>query len=469
MATALPAALQTEGATGIVNILSRESLVAVSWDGRAVPRLAESISGLNDGFGVRLKLRPGVRFHNNEAVDATTVVGLLRQQIAAVGYGAESIAAIEPEGTDQIVVRYRRPDSFVLTDLNLYNITDEKRPEFSTGPFKIVSRERPVQLAAFDGYYRGRPSIDAIQIREFETPRAAWTAMMRGEVNFLHEVSRDAVKFVDEESDVNTFPLLRPYYIALVFNVRHAVLARREVRVALNEAVDRQAIVRQGMWERGRPADGPIWPYHWAYSAAQRVHSYNPEAARVRLDAAGFPPAVQRVPGRMASRLRFKCLIPSNDARFERIALVLQRQLADIDVDIELESVPVTTLLKRVIAGDFDTFLYEMTSGRTLSWVYRFWHSPSQDALPLFPSGYRAADEPLDRIRVSSSDAETRAAVADLQRTFHDNPPAVFLAWPHETRAIDTSFIVPYDRDHDVLGRVWEGRPASPSARASRQ
>ena len=36
--------------------------------------------------------------------------------------------------------------------------------------------------------------------------------MMRHEVNFLHEVNRDAIDFVEAGGDIRAYPLLRPYY-----------------------------------------------------------------------------------------------------------------------------------------------------------------------------------------------------------------------------------------------------------------
>jgi peptide/nickel transport system substrate-binding protein len=457
--TALPEVSLEEGVNWIVNALARESLVSVDWEGRPVPRLAQRIELLKGGSGVRLILRPEVNFHNGQPVDAPTVVRLLQAEIAKVGLGAENVKDIAAEGKHTVVINYRRPDSFILTDLNLYLIADASKPEMSTGPFKVTGSTQPIRLEAFDNYYRGRPAIDTIEIKEYETPRAAWSALMRGEVNFLHEVSRDAIDFV-EEAAVETFPLVRPYYLALVFNMRHTMLRRREVRVALNEAVDRDAIVREGMWGRGRPAYGPIWPFHWAFSAGQRAYAFNPDAARIRLDAAGLRPAHQGK-DRMASRFRVRCLIPSDDSRVERIALVLQRQLAEINVDLQLVPVPVKQMVESIIKGEFDTFLYEMTSGRTLSWVNRFWHSPSAGTRTMFDVGYHAADEPLDRIRSAQSDAEIRVGVADLHRAFYEDPPAVFLAWPHEARAIDNSFTVPYERDRDVIGQLWQARPVA--------
>jgi peptide/nickel transport system substrate-binding protein len=290
--------------------------------------------------------------------------------------------------------------------------------------------------------------------------------MMRGELEYLHEVSRDSVEFVEREAAVGTYPVLRPYYVVLVFNVRHPVLGRREVRIALNEAVDRAVIVRDGMRGMGRPADGPIWPYHWAYSSAQRAHTYNPDAARLRLDGAGLASKRQQLPNTMASRFRFTCLVPSDDLRFERIALIVQRQLFDLGIDMAMEPVTVSELQYRASRGMYDAFLYEMTSGRTLSWVYRFWHSPSPSLPAFVVSGYAGADSALERIRAARSEADTRSGVADLQRALFEDPPGIFLAWPQETRAIEQTFAVPYERDADVVGTLWLAKPLAPPMQA---
>ncbi len=143
-------------------------------------------------------------------------------------------------------------------------------------------------LERFDGYYQGKPSVERVELRGYPTHRAAWTGMMRREVNFLHEVSRDAIDFVEAGGDIRAYPLLRPYYTALVFGMRHPVLKRREVRVAINEAIDRNELVRNAMRGHGRIAEGPFWPYHWAYPEGRFPVAFNPEAAKLRLDASGL-------------------------------------------------------------------------------------------------------------------------------------------------------------------------------------
>ena len=131
--------------------------------------------------------------------------------------------------------------------------------------------------------------------------------MMRGEIDYLHDVSREAADFVEAESSVNTYPYLAAYYIPMVFNLRHPILKRVEVRRALNEAIDRQSIVTQAMHGRGTPSDGPLWPQYWAISSAQRTYAFNPDAARVRLDAAGLPVVPSTDSTHVARRFKFTC------------------------------------------------------------------------------------------------------------------------------------------------------------------
>jgi peptide/nickel transport system substrate-binding protein len=470
---ALPDAAQSSTVDNIAETLSSEQLVSIGFDGRPQAGLAQSWEPLPGGLGVRLKLRPRVLFHNGQPGDAPSVARILRSQIALFERGgwnvAGSIKDIRPTSGDEIEIRYRRRDAFVLPDLGIFSIADPKDPLLRTGPFQLKPDNPPGSLAAFDGYYLGRPSIDAIQLQPYGTQRKAWIAMMRGEVNALYEVSREATDFVEAETAIRSYPFLRAYHLALVFNQAHPTLASRDVRVALNEAVDRDAIVRDGMRGRALPADGPIWPYHWAYSSAQRTFAHNPDAARLRLDRAGLTENRDGGPGRMRSRFHFTCLVPSDDTRFERIALIVQRQLFEVGVDMEIQALPVGEMIKsRVRKGEFDAFLFEMTSGRTLSWLYRFWHSPSEGPPPALRTGYRGADGALDRLRGAQSDDETRLAVSDLQRVMYEDPPAVFLVWPRETRAADARFRVPYLNDRDVLTGVRDWRLIAPVVKASR-
>jgi ABC-type transport system substrate-binding protein len=293
--------------------------------------------------------------------------------------------------------------------------------------------------------------------------------MMRGEINFLYEVNRDAVGFLEAGSRIQIFSFPRPYYIPIVFNINHPVLGRREVRRAINEAIDRSEIVSKALHGRGQPADGPIWPHHWAYNSASRNYTYDPASARARLDAAGFA-LTAAAKGEMPKRFHFRCLFWAEDADFERIALVVQKQLFQVGIDVEMVPSTLDEIGERHKTGNFDAILVQMTSSRSLAWVYWFWRSAPAGTVAFGRSGYTAADSVLDRLRASESDEETREAVAELQRILYDDPPAAFLVRPETARALDGSFTMPTEASgRDILGSLWQWKPSGAiGAQASR-
>jgi len=453
------------GVSALVDNFVGDPLLGIDWTGRVQPRLADSWEWNKDHLELSLRLHPGIKFHDGTQADASVVAALLQKRIDnqdASSYA--DVAKVDVKGTDTIVLRLKQPNSFLLADLAGSTIRDKKNLARATGPFRIASVEPTTQLVAFDQYYQGRPQIDRLEIKPFDTLRGAWAAMMRGDIDVLQDVGRDTVEFVEAETSVQVYRFLRPYYYPLVFNVRNPLLKSKEVRQALSQAVDRQTIVERAMHGRGRVADGPIWPFHWAHSEAQRKYAYNPEAARLRLEAAGLKVTRDPQPGYMPSRLRFTCLLVEKEQAFDRIALYLQKQFAEIGVDMQLQPVPLADFQQRVQSGNFDAFVMEMVAARSLTWTYTFWHSNG----PLLHSGYDAADGPLDRLRVASSDDDTRSAVAELQQTLYDDPPAIFIAWPEAARAVRSTFEVPPDSNPDVMGTLWRWKPVDTTMRASR-
>ena len=92
---------------------------------------------------------------------------------------------------------------------------------------------------------------------------------MRGDVDVLYDIAPDAFEFVKESPNAHIASYLRPYVIALTFNMAHPRLGRRDVRRALNLAIDRAAVIDTVAGGRGVPAVDHIWPNHWARDAAR--------------------------------------------------------------------------------------------------------------------------------------------------------------------------------------------------------
>ena len=446
----------------LAGVFSSEPLVAAAWDGRPALRLAESLLESEDGRQLTVTLRSNVRFHNGDQITAPVVRDLLAKKISAL----PEIAGLTALDDRRLRFSLHRASSVKAEDLStmLVDSNDPERIGLRTGPFKVASTE-PMVLERFDDYYQGKPFVERMELREYPTHRAAWTGMMRREVNFLHEVNRDAIDFVEAGGDIRAYPLLRPYYTALVFSMRHPVLKRREVRIAINEAIDRNELVRNAMRGHGRIAEGPFWPYHWAYPEGRFPVAFNPEAAKLRLEAADLKVRAGK-PQQMPSRFAFTCLVLAGDDRFERIAQLAQRQLYAIGIDMTIEPLPLARLRPRLLSGDFDAFIFELVSGRVLSWARQMWHSPGPGPRGFPVNGYSAADAAFDRLQVASSDDDIRQALSDVMHVLRSDPPAAFLVWPREARAADVSLDIPYETDRDVFGALWRLKWAEPQLRA---
>jgi len=454
-------------------MLFAEGLMAIDKRGRPAARLANSWTWDDDGLTLRVQLRPGVRFHDDTPVTAEVVTNILRQRIDAALRqrkekleGFEAVKSIEAPDKQTILFRLSRPDGFLPSVLGNTSIVDDKKPDVGTGPYRLVSKSPKLVAERNSSYYRGLPGFEQIIVSGYPTPRAAWAGLMAGDVDLALEINGESVEFIEGAAQFETYSSIQPYYIPLVFNFRNPILARPEVRRAIFEAIDRDEIVSQAMRGRGQVADDPIWPLHWASNPPGKRPPPNQNAARMRLDSAGLPLRAAGS-GQRASRFQLKCMFYNGDPQFERIALLLERQLAAVDIDLVPEGLSYNEVVSRLQAGQFDSYLFRLTSGRDLTWVYRFWHSPS-GALGTVRqnTGYSGADAVLDRLRQARDDQEQeneaiRVGVSDLRQRFYDDLPAVFLAWMQTTRAVDKKFDLGDRTDPEILANIYRWRAAT--------
>ncbi|MGH9159701.1 MAG: ABC transporter substrate-binding protein, partial [Vicinamibacteraceae bacterium] len=354
--------------------------------------------------------------------------------------GLRDIVSIEAASKTELVIRLRAPSWLLLDALSLENVTGTTI-ERRAGPFLVGSQAgTEATLLAFDHYYGGRPAIDRITLRLYDRPRAAWAALLRGDIDFVYDVAPEALGFLEHARGVQVRSFLRPYVTLLGFNLRHPVLRRQDVRLALNYAADRETIIKEVLAGRGKSASGQISPEHWAFDKSVTPFPYEPDRTATLLANTN------------ASRVQFTCLVAAGIPRVERLALLLQRQLIEAGVDMQIEVAPLEEFGGRLARGDFDAYLVEMPG--FLNYLYMFWRSGTGDEAPWVASGYTAADTSLDRLRHARTGAEAEAALREFQRALRDDPPGVFLYWEQTSRAMSSRFTLPESSEGDMLSMI---------------
>jgi peptide/nickel transport system substrate-binding protein len=427
--------------------------------------LATSWKPSADGLAWRVNLRDDVTFHDGSKFTAAAarealLTALKRPGTAALYPGLTGVTDIQAPSDSELLILLKRRSGLLLDDLD-FPITKRVDSKFvaGTGPFKeIRANSEEVVLEPHRGYYQGSPKIGRVIIRPYQTLRTAWASMMREEIDVLWDVAHDSTQFVDA-GHMAFHTYLRRFVYVIAFNSARPQLSAAPVRRALNAAVDRSALIGDVLDGHGLAANGPIWPYHWAYDKSLPGYTHDPSLASATLDAAGLKETTAS-PGRVPSRLRFTCLVPEKWAVLERLALAVQKQLYDIGVDMQIQAVSAEEYLKRIPKGDFDAVIIDMISGPVLTRPYSFWRWGGE------PTGYNvfgyrntASDRWFDALNDASSDAQYRAAVAQLQRALLDDPPGLFLAWNERTRVINRRFTVPTEPGRDPMPQLWQWVP----------
>lgn len=415
-----------------------EGLINVGDDGRPTPWVAGRWEFTPDGRTLKVYLRDGLKFHDGSPVTATVVANLLEKQLPAFMGPAfadvESIAA-SPQGNIDIRLRQRAP--LVLEALEL-QFRSPRPANAGTGPFEPAGPESPTDLKANSQYYLGRPIIDRLAINTYPTPRAAWAEMLRDHLDMLYDVGQDALESLERSNKIQVFTYLRHYQYALVFNTQRPVMKSPAVRRALVQAIDRDAILRQALNGHGVASSGAIWPQHWAVRSDVETLAFDPAAAAKQLG---------------TKKVHFTCLVPPD---YERIALVVKRQLDQVNVTMDIQELPPDRLLDALRRREFDAMLFDVISGPSMFRYFLMWHSGAANF-----SGFSSVpvDAALDKIRHAASDDEYRSGVVAFERAMNEDPPAAFLVWSQRARAVSNRFVVPpVEPGRDILStlRTWK-------------
>lgn len=459
------------GASQAARLLSLEGLTYLARDGRPHPKLAESLTESVDGLTWTVQLRRNAFFHDGSPADSDAIKKSLESSLNGVDRdrspGLSDIVAIEAPASQTLLIRLRERSKFLLDDLTVAIV--KRGPGngvVGTGPFVTSGTvNNELLMTALPNYYRGKPNIDRIVWKSYPAVRTAWAAMMRGEIDFLYQVPPEAVEFIETEDSVRVFSFLRNYAYLVIFNEERQPFDSVQVRRSLNYAINRDTLITRALSKRGQVVSGPVWPLHWAFDNSVPNYSYDPSRATALLDSAGIKAQENAGPGGAPGRIHFTCLVPENFALWERMALIVQRDLADIGVNMQLESVPFEVFNQRIAKGNFDSVVMELVVGNTPSRPFTFWSSQSSQNV----WGYSnpSLDQALEDLRRAADDTKYRDAFRRVQLDSLNDPPAIFLALGQITRAVSKRFEVVAPPNTDILPTIPDWRLAAPAARTT--
>lgn len=281
--------------------------------GNLIPQMAESHTITNDGLTYTFKLRPGIKFHNGDTFSSADVKYSIERIINPASrstrrpYFAPVIKSVETPDPQTVVINLNQADGAFLNKVagflfivgEKYTAGLAKPGDFAaapvgTGPYFVKENKigQYLVLQKFDDFYGDKPQIQTITYKYIPEPTSRVNAILTGEVDISVKLPLADVQRLKEEAglDVISNPVSSPMHVRLYSDDPNSPLHKREVRLALNYAVDSDAIIKSVFHGVGAPMATFISKYYpYGSSPDLTPYPYDPEKAKALLKEAGYP------------------------------------------------------------------------------------------------------------------------------------------------------------------------------------
>jgi peptide/nickel transport system substrate-binding protein len=436
--------------------------------------LAESIEANDDSTEFTITLRPGITFTDGSALtSAVAVDNLSRIGAGLLAAGALRDLAKNPDGTvmNEIVddltfklftgkngdvntpVKWYLFPYFLTTQLGFVASSEwlaavDGDPTLATqpvgtGPF-IVQNYLPgdrMTVTKNPDYWRTDedgnqlPYLDEIEFRVIQDSQVRSQALESGDVDLIATSDPSVVRnYVDSTDFTMLQQNVRTETNYILFHVNRPPLDSQEVRCALTQAVDKQALIDAVYAGFSEPANAPFSPGQEGYLEDNGAPEYDPEAAAAAIEAWEAENGPLQIP---------YSTIPAGTAR--AVADFLQQAWGAVGVDVTQQTVEQSQLILAALLGDqsFYAFGWRNHAGLFVDGQNSWWHGFGADA-----KGSEVADgapnlnfgrlndpvinDLLDQARETEDADERRALAEDINREFAEQCwilPTSYTTW----------------------------------------
>ena len=469
----------TDAVSARINELIFESLARVDAHGRFINGLAQGFQWSRPTQLV-FHLRRGVRFSNGQPLTARDVKYSYDSVIDPASAspkraGMELLASVEAPDDYTIRFNLRRPYAAALEWALLGVVPYGTPPERSgghapagSGPFRLTNfvRDESLILDRNPHHSASSSSLKGVAFRVVPDPTVCALELIKGIAQFTeNNLPPSLLNYMRAHRGLRVTQSVGTTYQYLEFNFRDPRLADLRVRRAIAMAIDRDAIVASVLGHTARPASGMLAPENWAYEPDVTRYPYDPAAARILLDKAGYP---MRSDGK-----RFTLTYKTTQGEERRLlAQAFAAMLGDIGIELKVRSYEWPTFYSDIQRGNFD-----LTS---LAWIgindpHHYYVVLDSKMIP--PRGLNrgayvnpAMDKLLEAGEMTFDPARRKALYSQMQKLAAADLPYVSLWWQDNVAVMsrDVSGFEPYPNGSlRSFGKMTLG-PASAPERARR-
>ncbi len=413
-------------------------------NGSVILDMAESIKESDDGLRYTVTLKDTSYFHDKKEVTADDIiytVNIVQNPLIKSPYRVEwEGVAVEKNSDNQVTFILKKPFPFFMNTLSLgilpkhiwKNLTEDQisLSDFNihavgSGPYKIenITTESGIPitftLVAHKHYTLGRPYIETLILSTYQNEKYMLKAFQDGDIARVHGISPEKIASLSVSSSSIKTSLL-PRTFAIFFNPNKSTpFADKNVRQALQMAINKQEIVDKVLFKYGKIIDSP-----YPFDTENSVSEYNVEKARDLL-------ASSKAFKNASSTFEIS-LVTVNTDEMKKVAEMIKDDWTKVGVNASVAVYEVSDLNQNIIKErDFQVLLFGAIT-ESPSDLYAFWHSSQRSYPGLNISNYvsKDLDENLEILRSSRDEAERVAAYEAMKKEFTEEVPGIFLFAP---------------------------------------
>jgi ABC-type transport system substrate-binding protein len=299
-------------------VLYLEPLLELASDGSLKPSLAREWSYNSAGDELTIKLVDKAVFQDGTPVNAEAVKFSIDRAGQKEGRPAGmTLPTTIPTGTSvvddrTVVVKLSKPSPDFLHFLTAafpfcpVSPTAYKRPDDPWGfrqailekpvtaaPFKLTGwqRNQTLRFEKFDGYYKGAPYLDAVELRVVLEAAQRATLVRTGEMEISNNISPQDVASLEADKNLVVTRMDGSRSVTATFN-GFGVFGpdnpkTQQWRQAMMMATDRDTIQKSILFGIGRVSDSPLLTFQDGYKSTKKW-PYDPKKAQQILKDTGF-------------------------------------------------------------------------------------------------------------------------------------------------------------------------------------
>jgi ABC-type transport system substrate-binding protein len=261
--------LSCDFVTGLVLENVHNGLLSIGNDGEVSPAIAKSWSLKEDNLTWVFNLRKGAKFHSGREVTAWDVKYSFERLLNPSLNSPNSWCLLYVEGAEEymqgnapevtgikviddyrISIRLKYPYTGFLLNLGQYIccIVDKEEMEkgniVGCGPYKIAeTSDTKCVLEAHEEYFNGQPYVDRFEIDI--APRDAAANLLDGKYHYIIVDTKELMSRVKDKKDISikSRSISGSYYVGFNLNSPNSIVREKEVRKALNMAVNKKRII----------------------------------------------------------------------------------------------------------------------------------------------------------------------------------------------------------------------------------